>query len=91
MWLLAPSLTQLSTEPTNNSLTLLNNPTAFYQQERYWTYHTRTALESALASTVKGTIALSVDPNSSSPPSSTAGFSDKSDYAPSKPSPFRQE
>ena len=89
----SPTSTQLSIEPINSSLTLLNNLTAFYQQERYWTHHTRAALESALASTYKDTITLSADAddlanNSSSSPrstpltlSSTAGFSDESDYS----------
>lgn len=96
----SPSARQLSIEPINNSLTLLNNLTAFYQQERYWTHHTRAALESALASTVKGTITLSadsddVDSHSSSSPqstpsalSSTVGFSDDSDYASVKDEPL---
>jgi hypothetical protein len=95
----SPSATQLSLEPINNSLTLLNNLTAFYQQERYWTHHTRAALESALASTVKGQITLStdvddVDSNSSpSPRSSPAslssvGFPDDSDYPSVKAEPL---
>jgi hypothetical protein len=96
----SPSTTKLSIEPINNSLAFLNHLTAFYQQERYWTHHTRAALESALASTVKGTITLSadtddVDSNLTSSPqsthstlSSTAGFSDDSDYAPVKAEPL---
>ena len=90
----SPSAQQLSIEPINNSLTLLNNLTAFYQQERYWTHHTRAALESALASTVKGAITLSANINDinsklpSSTPSSTASFSDKSDYASIKVEPL---
>ena len=82
----SPSTRQLSIEPINNSLTLLNNLTAFYQQERYWTHHTRAALESALASTVKGTITLSTDVDdvtsslTSSSLSSATGFPDESDY-----------
>ena len=96
----SPSTTQLSIEPINNSLTLLNNLTAFYQQERYWTHHTRAALESAIASTVKGSITLStdvddVDSNLSSSPQSTpsallstAGFSDDSDYPSVKAEPL---
>ena len=87
----SPSAQQLSIEPINNSLTLLNNLTAFYQQERYWTHHTRAALESALASTVKGAITLSADVDdvdsklSSSTLSSAAGFSDESDYIKAEP------
>ena len=96
----SPSAGQLSIEPINDSLALLNNLTAFYQQERYWTHHTRAALESALASTVKGTITLSTDvddadSNLSSSPQSTpstlpsaAGFSDDSDYASVKAEPM---
>ena len=89
----SPSARQLSIEPIGDSLALLSNLTAFYQQERYWTHHTRAALESALASTVKGTITLSadvddVDRNSSSPRSSTAGFTDDSDYASVKAEPL---
>jgi len=88
----SPSTSQLSIEPINNSLTLLNNLTAFYQQERYWTHHTRAALESAISSTVKGTITLSADSEDAdsnlscsprSPPaalSSTPGFPDDSVY-----------
>ena len=96
----SPSARQLSIEPINNSLALLNNLTAFYQQERYWTHHTRAALESAIASTVKGTITLSTDADdvdstlSSSPQStsstlsSAAGFSDDSDYPSIKAEPL---
>ena len=89
----SPSVRQLSIEPISNSLTLLNNLTAFYQQERYWTHHTRAALESALASTVKGTITLStdaddVDSDSPSPRSTAASFSDASDYASVKAEPL---
>src|SRR5882762_6112830 len=89
----SPSARQLSIEPISNSLTLLNNLTAFYQQERYWTHHTRAALESALASTVKGTITLSADvddlgSHSSSPLSSAAGFTEDSDYASVKAEPL---
>lgn len=93
----SPSARHLSVEPINDSLTLLSNLTAFYQQERYWTHHTRAALESALASTVKGTITLStgvddVDSNSSSSPRatppSTALFSDDSDYPSVKSEPL---
>jgi len=90
----SPSTRQLSIEPINNSLTLLNNLTAFYQQERYWTHHTRAALESALASTVKGTITLSTDVDditsdlTSSPLSSTTGFPDDSDYGSIKAEPL---
>ena len=67
---------------------LLNNLTTYYQQERYWTHHTRAALESAIASTIKGAITLStdvVDFNLSSPQStpsvlsSVINFSDDSD------------
>src|SRR5258708_39116518 len=89
----SPSARQLSIEPANNSLTLLNNLTAFYQQERYWTHHTRAALEPALASTVKGTITLSADvddlgPKSSSPRSSSTVSSEDSDYASVKGDPL---
>ena len=89
----SPSARQLSIEPINDSLTLLNNLTAFYQQERYWTHHTRAALESALASTVRGTITLSADAdevaaNSPSPQSSAAGYSDESDYPSVKAEPL---
>ena len=88
----SPSTGQLSIEPTNSSLTLLGNLTAFYQQKRYWTHHTRAALESAISSAVKGTITLSTDVDnvnstlSYSPRpvactlSSTTGLSDDSDY-----------
>ena len=85
-----PSTRQLFIEPIPNSLTLLNNLTAFYQQERHWTHHTRAALESVLASTIRGTITLSTDINdindslTSSSPSSTAGLPEDSDYAPVK-------
>ena len=94
----SPTTRQLSIEPINNSLTLLNNLTAFYQQERYWTHHTRAALESALASTVKGTITLSTDVDditsnltsnlTSSTLSSTTGFPDDSDYGSVKAEPL---
>lgn len=90
----SPSTRQLSIEPINNSLTLLNNLTAFYQQERYWTHHTRAALESALASTVKGSITLSADADdvdsglTSSSLSSAAGFSDDQDYPSVKAEPL---
>ena len=93
----SPSARQLSIEPINTSLALLNNLTAFYQQERYWTHHTRAALESALASTVKGTITLSADVDdvdssltslTSSTLSSTAGFSEDPDYASVKAEPL---
>ena len=90
----SPSTRQLSIEPINNSLTLLNNLTAFYQQENYWTHHTRAALKSALASIVKGTITLSANINDinsklpSSTPSSTTSFSDESDYVSIKVEPL---
>lgn len=91
----SPSARQLSIEPISSSLALLNNLTAFYQQERYWTHHTRAALESALASTVKGTITLSADVDdvdssslSLSPLSSAAGFPEDSDYASVKAEPL---
>lgn len=47
----------------NDSLSLLYGPIAVYQQEHYWTHHTRAALESALTSTieVEGLITLSTD------------------------------
>ena len=86
----SPSTRQLSIEPIANSLTLLNNLTAFYQQERYWTHHTRAALESALASTVQGTITrfTDVDDINSSLTSSTLSSAtvlpDNSDDAPIK-------
>ena len=88
----SPSAEQLSTEPINSSLTLLGNLTAFYQQESYWAHHTRAALESAISSTVEGTITLSTDVDnvdstlSYSPRSvactlsSTTGLSANSDY-----------
>ncbi|KAF9645668.1 hypothetical protein BDM02DRAFT_475725 [Thelephora ganbajun] len=99
----SPSARHLSIEPINNSLALLNNLTAFYQQERYWTHHTRAALESALASTVKGAITLSTDVDdvdstlSSSPRStsstisSAASLSDDSDYVSIKAEPLTPE
>lgn len=92
----SPSAGQLTIEPINNSLALLSNLTAFYQQERYWTHHTRAALESALATTVKDTITLSadvddIDSNSSSSPRSSpsaGGFSDDCDYPSVKAEPL---
>ena len=85
----SPPTRQLSVK---TSLALLNNLTAFYQQERCWTHHTRAALESAIASTAKVTISFSTDVNDAnltlftSPHSvfctlsPTAGLSDNSDY-----------
>ena len=88
----SPPTRQLSVKPINTSLALLNNLTAFYQQECCWTHHTRAALESAIASTAKVTISFSTNINNAnltlftSPHSvfctlsSTAGLSDNSDY-----------
>ena len=90
---LAPGLRLQPSSPSSQSTTPSPSSTTSQpsnQQERYWTHHTHTALESALASTHKDTIILSADvddvaSNSSSssrsaPPtlSSTAGFSDDS-------------
>ena len=93
-----PSARRLSVESINSSLTLLSNITTFYHRGYYWTHHTHAALESAIASTIKGTITLSTDIESTlsssprSPPctlSSTAGLSDDSGYSSSiKMEPF---
>ena len=58
--------------------------------ERYWTHHTCAALESAIASTVKGAITLSTDVVDSnlSILSSTIDFSDDSDLASTKAKPL---
>ena len=75
-----------SIKPINNSLTLLNNLTAFYQRECFWIHHTHTALKSTLAFTVNGRITLSADIHnvnsklSSSTLSSITSFSEESDY-----------
>jgi hypothetical protein len=80
----SPSAKQHSIERTDNSLVLLNSLTVFYQQKRYWIHHTRAALESTLASTVKGTVTLSSDSDDvkshSSSQSSVPGFSDEFGY-----------
>ena len=67
------STQQLSIEPINNSLALLNIPPPSTGQERYWTHHTHAAPESALASTVKGTITPSTTPMTSTPTSTVLG------------------
>ena len=92
---LAPGLRLQPSSPSSQPTTPSPSSTTSQpsNQERYWTHHTHTTLESALASTHKDTITLSADvddvgSNSSSTPrstpltlSSTAGFSDESDYS----------
>ena len=43
-----------SLSTTNNSPALLNNPIVFYQQERYWTHHTRATLDRLLPLPLRG-------------------------------------
>jgi hypothetical protein len=39
-----------------SSLQLLDSLTVFYQQERYWTHHTRAALETVLSDSFRGNV-----------------------------------
>jgi len=45
----------------DSSLRLLDSLSSFYQHERYWTHHTRAALENALSSALQGHVEATID------------------------------
>jgi len=80
-------------ETMTSSLQLLNSLTIFYQQERYWTHHTRAALETALSNSFKGKVEPSVgEAETESPstsleePGSSKSFTETNDIVKAEPS-----